>query len=492
MAKVAKEWPVNFCKFATAMRKKLFSGQAVRRLRERAGWTQAECAERLGISNAYLSQIETNQRPLTASVLVALHDAFGTDVTVFTSEDPERLASALREVLIDPVFGQPEISAPDIQRAAVDAPWLVRSLIDLHGAYRRLQDRLHTLDDTLGLDARLDGTDIRPVPFEQVRDFFQFIDNYVDSLDRAGEQLASQLSVAVSRRGGALADYLTTRHGVRVRYAPEDGAPMRQFDRVAKMVTLRANLDSSTHDFLLAHQIGLLEQTEAIDLVIDGAHFASEAACSICRIALLNYFAAAVLMPYRRFLAAARETRHDLERMGRLFGASIEQVAHRLSTLQRPGEEGIPVYFVKVDRAGNIVKRHSATRFQFARFGGACALWNVHEAFEQPDKILTQIAELPDGSRYLCLAKCVVKPRTFFGEPVRAFAIGLGTDIRHASEFVYSSGLDLKLAPVARIGVSCRICEREDCHQRAVPAIDRTIVVDPDVRRDIGYGLGRG
>lgn len=468
------------------MRKKLFAGQALRRLRERDRWTQTEFAERLGISTAYLSQIETNQRPLTAQVLLALRESFGIDVAVFTAEDPGRLNAALREALADPVFAATPASPTEIQAATSTAPWLARALLDLHGAYRRLHDRLNALDDSLGA-----GIDVRATPFEEVRDFFQFTDNYVDRIDRAAEALAERLGRPAGLAPGLMVDHLRVRHDVRIAHAEEDGAPVRAFDRAARVLTLRADLDPPTASFMMAWQIGMLEQAEAIDAVIAEARLSSPAAEDICRLALANYAAAALMLPYRRFLAAARETRHDLERLARLFGASLEQVGHRLSSLQRPDEKGVPVYFVKVDRAGNVVKRHSATRFHFARFGGACALWNVHEAFESPDRILTQVAELPDGSRYLSLARCVTKPRTHHGALQAHFAIGLGCELHHAHEFVYARDIDPKLVNVARIGVSCRICERPDCHQRAVPAVDRRIAVDLDRRGEQSYRMTR-
>jgi predicted transcriptional regulator len=180
--------------------------------------------------------------------------------------------------------------------------------------------------------------------------------------------------------------------------------------------------------------------------------------------------------------------RHDLERLKLRFQASLEQICHRLSNLQRPGQRGTPFYFVRVDMAGNITKRHSATRLQFARFGGACPLWNVHEAFARPDEILIQIAETPDGVRHLCIAVGVVKRGGAFDQPVRRYALGLGCEIQYARDLVYSDGLDLTARP-ARIGISCRICERGDCPQRAFPALDRDLQAPEDVREIVPYRL---
>ena len=206
------------------------------------------------------------------------------------------------------------------------------------------------------------------------------------------------------------------------------------------------------------------------------------------KIGLANYFAGAALMPYAAFQAKAHDCRHDLEILAGHFGASIEQVAHRLSTLQRPGAKGIPFFFVRVDQAGTITKRHSATRLQFARFGGACPLWNVHRAFETPGRFLRQLAETPDGVRYISLARDISKPAGRFGAPIRRFAIALGCEVRHAAALVYADGLDTgRDGAFEPIGISCRICERKTCHQRSVPPLERHLVVDPNSRGILPY-----
>jgi hypothetical protein len=148
----------------------------------------------------------------------------------------------------------------------------------------------------------------------------------------------------------------------------------------------------------------------------------------------------------------------------------------------------VPFYFVRVDMAGNITKRHSATRFHFARFGGACPLWNVHEAFAQPGKILVQLARMPDNVAYICVARSVTKRAGAYLKPSRQFAIGLGCEAAYASEVVYSAGLDISNADAAvPIGVSCRICERADCQQRAFPPIGSHLTVNEHHRSFVPY-----
>jgi predicted transcriptional regulator len=263
---------------------------------------------------------------------------------------------------------------------------------------------------------------------------------------------------------------------------------LRSYDPSQRNLTISSRASPASQRFQLLYQVAQQSQNDLIEATLDLARFQTREARDIAKIGLANYFAGAALMPYRAFLAAAQSTRHDLERLADQFGASIEQVAHRLSTLQRPGSKGIPFFFVRVDQAGTITKRHSATRLQFARFGGACPLWNVHRAFETPGHFLRQLAETPDGVRYLCLARDVSKPGGAFLAPVRRYAIGLGCEISHAASLVYSDGLDLK-GRFEPIGISCRICERPDCHQRSVPPLERRLTVNPDRRGVLPYSI---
>src|SRR5262249_37843525 len=245
---------------------------------------------------------------------------------------------------------------------------------------------------------------------------------------------------------------------------------IRQFDPKSKLLFLNPYLSAATRIFQIAFQIGQLEMEKEIAVSIKKAKLRSAEAKEICKIGLLNYFSGALILPYHAFLAAAKELRHDLELLSTRFGASLEQVAHRLSTLQRPGLKGVPIFFARIDRAGNITKRHSAAKLQFARFGAACPLWNVHQAFESPSRIIRQLAETPDGVRFLCIATELAKGHGGFGPPRPRFAIALGCEISYARDFVYADGLDLtNTAAFDPIGISCRICERANCPQRAVP-----------------------
>ncbi|WP_121631616.1 helix-turn-helix domain-containing protein [Tropicibacter alexandrii] len=456
---------------------KLYAGAKLRDIRTRLSLTQKDFATKLGISLPYLNQMENNNRPVSTTVVLSLAQEFGFDVTELGQGDAERLVSDMREALADPVFGEAAPQLADLRLTASNAPALARAFLALHRAYRQTHERLASLDEALGRE----GAQLQPSPWEEVRDFFHYCDNYIDAVDRAAEHYASILQADGDIRKAAVTR-LTAR-GITVRLSQT--APMRAFDTDKQELTLSSLLPVETQTFQLLVQVALLRQNQLLDATLDLARFQSEEARAIAKLGLANYFAGAAMMPYKAFLAAAQETRHDLELLAARFGASIEQVAHRLSTLQRPGAKGVPFFFVRVDQAGTITKRHSATRLQFARFGGACPLWNVHRAFETPGRFLRQLAETPDGVRYISLARDVSKTGGHFGAPVRRYAIALGCEVRHAAGLVYADDMDFtRAASFEPIGISCRICERTNCHQRSVPPLEKRLSITP-TRRDV-------
>ncbi|MBO9449308.1 DUF2083 domain-containing protein [Tropicibacter sp. R16_0] len=459
---------------------KLYAGAKLREIRTRLTLTQKDFAGKLGVSLPYLNQMENNNRPVSTTVVLALAQEFGLDVTELSTGDSERLVSDMREALADPIFADTMPPLADLRLTASNAPALARAFIELHKSYRQTHERLASLDEALGReDARIQAS-----PWEEVRDFFHYCDNYIDAVDHAAERFSAQASDAGDVRTAALGS-LSAR-GIQVKLT--DIEALRSFDANARVLHLSSRSSPQTQVFQMLLQVALVSQDKLLEATLDFARFHSEEARSIAKIGLANYFAGAALMPYGTFLAAARDCRHDLELLSARFGASIEQVAHRLSTLQRPGAKGIPFFFVRVDQAGTITKRHSATRLQFARFGGACPLWNVHRAFETPGHFLRQLAETPDGVRYISLARDVSKPGGSFGAPVRRYAIALGCEVRHADALVYADNMDVTNASAYEpIGISCRICERQHCHQRSVPPLERRLTINANERGTLPY-----
>ncbi len=473
------------------MARKVFIGPALRALRESNSLTQAAFAQRLGLSVSYLNQIENNQRPVTASVLLALGQTFGVDLALFAQDDSERLVADLRETMADPLFAEGSPSFQEIKRIAADAPQFARAFLRVYQAHKRLSERMSSGGST----ALVNGGEMPEsavLPYEEVRDYFHYTDNYVDELDRTAEDLSMHLNlIDEADKVQVLVRYLAQRHGVRVELGGQFADQiLGHYNAATKVMMLNASLDGPTRAFQLATRIARLEQEDAIGMAVLKGGFRSEAAQDICRVALANHYAAALVMPYRALHAYARESRHDIDRIAMRFGTSFEQVTQRLSSLQRPGLKGIPFFFMKVDHAGNVIKRHSATRFQFPRFGGTCPLWNTYDAFSTEGRTLVQVSEMPDGTRYLMMARAVTRFGSSWRGPLQRYALGFGCDSSYADGVVYADGLDVKHeASAVKVGLSCRICERDSCIRRAVPPINRDIRVPQHARAVVPFEL---
>jgi predicted transcriptional regulator/transcriptional regulator with XRE-family HTH domain len=473
--------------------KKMFMGVRLRRLREERGLNQVGLAQALGLSPSYLNQLEQNQRPLTVPVLLKINAVFGIDVQVFSEDDEARLTAGMREVLAD---ATPEhaVSLAEMREVAANMPAVARSLIALHQRYRATVEQMEALAGaaSAGGDARGSAPAPSPMSFEDVRDFFFAHRNYIGVLDEAAERVHGELQAGTDAAdtGQRLAERLRTRHGVTVvaSSAPVGADQHRHYDPQQRLLALSPSLGAGRRAFQLATQLALLEMDGPLRALVDEAQLAAPASRALLRIGLAHYFAGALLLPYQRFLDAAEALRYDIDRLGRLFGVGFETVCHRLSTLQRPQTRGVPFFFIRVDRAGNISKRQSATHFHFSKVGGTCPLWNVYEAFAQPGRILTQLARMPDGRSYLWVARSVSRAHGGYGSPGKTFAIALGCDLSHAHRLVYSKGLDLQDPEVPTpIGMGCKVCERADCPQRAFPFIGRPLDVNENEGRFAPY-----
>lgn len=461
---------------------KRFIGQNLRRIRLGKNMKQGDFAASLGISTSYLSQLETNQRHVTAPILMALAEKFSVNIAELSKNESDRLMADMIEVFADSSISADAPSRQEIELVSHNAPSVAHALINLH------RERRKTVE--VAMEKGYAATSIATTPYEEVRDFFHYQNNYVDELDRAAEHLNETLKTSDLYQ--SLTQYIKTAHGVRIAHTTDNTTHnIRKYDPETKVLLLNPVQPRSGQLFQIAHQIALLEHSGTIDRLVREATFSSTDASAVCRMSLANYFAGAIILPYTVFLDAAHKVRHDIDILSDQFGASLEQVAHRLSTLQRPGFVGTPFFFARVDQAGNITKRHSAAKLQFARFGSACPLWNVHRAFETPSRIIRQLAETPDGERYLCLAIAITKRSGGFKDPVARYALALGCDIRHGGSIVYADDLPTSDARAFEpIGVSCRLCERENCHQRSIPPVNRQMLVDPNQRGVVPYVLG--
>ena len=463
--------------------RRLYVGPSLRRLRRERGLTQADMAADLEVSASYIALLERNHRPLTAELLVRLAKTYRIDMTLLAgdggSDDRARLEAALK----DPIFADIDLPALETGDVATNFPGISEAFLRLYTAYQ--EDQLALADrgaeDLAGSGRGQDTAD----PVAESRRFLAARRNCFPLLDDAAERL-----VQVVGAEGGLVGRLKAHHGLGVRRVPSRVmvGSTRRLDWHRREVLLDDELDNASQNFQLALQLAYLELGEEIGAALGSGHFASESGERLTRRALAGYAAAAMLMPYTAFARAVEARRYDVEGLARQFGASFEQTAHRMTTLQKPGQERVPFFFIRVDEAGNVSKRLDGAGFPFARHGGGCPLWNLHQAFRTPRQIVTQWLQLPDGQRFFSIARTVTAGGGGYGRPRVDRAIALGCAAEHADRLVYTQGQGAQnhgvVGPESAtpIGVTCRLCHRAECAARSAPPIGRPILPD-DIRR---------
>ncbi len=458
---------------------KTFVGSRVRQLRNERGFSQAALAQMLEISPSYLNQIEHDVRPLTVAVLLRITELFGVDATFFSSQDDTRLVAELREVTMDRDLDI-DVDPTEVAEMVSAHPGLARAVVNLHRRYRITTAQLAAATEERFSDGS--GSGSITMPHEEVRDYFYQRQNYLHELDTAAEDLTVKMRLHHGDLARELTRRLTEVHGVHINRRIDLGdTVLHRFDPQTKTLEFSNHLSLGQQVFKMAAELAYLEFGDLIDSLVEEGKFTSDESRTLARLGLANYFAAAAVLPYRQFHDVAENFRYDVERLSSFYSISYETIAHRLSTLQRPSMRGVPFSFVRVDRAGNMSKRQSATGFHFSSSGGTCPLWNVYETFANPGKILVQIAQMPDGRNYMWVARTVERRAARYGQPGKTFAIGLGCELRHAHRLVYSEGLDVSGEPgtvATPIGAGCRVCERDNCPQRAFPALGRALDLD--------------
>ncbi|WP_437278440.1 short-chain fatty acyl-CoA regulator family protein [Sorangium sp. So ce375] len=463
-------------------------GAKVRALRRREHMTQVDLAERLGVSASYLNLIENNRRPLTAPLLIRLAQIFQLDLQNFASEEDVRLTADLHEVFGDPIFESHGLTNADLRELVAASPNVARAVLTLYRTYATTRESLDTLGERLAGDGFV-AVDNSRLPSEEVSDLIQRRMNHFSELEEGAEALWRDAELDADDVYRGLVRYLHATRGIEVRIVrvADERQAMRRFDPDKRVLSISEVLPPRSRRFQLAHQLGLLTQSAAIDRILRDENLTTPESRALARVALANYFAAAILMPYQPFLDAARAERYDIELLAHRFGTSFEQVCHRLTTLRRPGSEGVPMHMVRIDIAGNISKRFSGSGIRFARFSGACPRWNVHAALMTPGMIRIQLSQMPDGAVYFCIARTVRSDRGGYHVPHTVQSIGMGCDVRYARELVYADGIDLdNIGAAVPVGVTCRTCERLDCAQRALPALQHPLRLDEN-RRGVSF-----
>jgi len=452
---------------------KTFIGPRLRRLRQEQGKTQAEMGRALGISTSYVNLLENNERSVSVPVLLKLFAVFGVDWRDIAEDEASNLLPDLRTAIQDPLFEPERPDLAELRAALVHAPGLAGAFLRLHKAYQAATEQIISVAGAGAGTTEGEPALLATSAESAVHAFFRRNRNHFRALESAAADFWEDRTIPTDEIYTRVKSRLKERLDLTVRLVPVKDLPntLRAYDESRREVLLSEALDHPNRVFQLVHVAALLEHSPLLDSLLDGSGITEPWGLSRCRVELANYFAAAVLMPYGPFLEEARASKYDFDHLATRFGVSFEQACHRATTLQREGAQGVPFFFLRIDKAGNVTKRFNSTGFPLAEHGGACPRLDVHTSFRTSGRIVAQFVEMPDASRFFVFSRTVDRPRfTRHAQDVR-LAVAMGCAMEHLGEIGYAENFSLTPTNVVPIGINCRICPRQNCDQRAHQAL---------------------
>ena len=228
-------------------------------------------------------------------------------------------------------------------------------------------------------------------PARELDDLIFENDNYFAGLEAVAANLRREIEAFGPFGEAALVEALARRFAVTVGRSGERqrdafGFPGQyRYDAETRTMWFEGSAIAATRQFQLARLYAELAAGDAIAREIDTPLLTGEAARRLAFRALGSYLAAAVVLPYERFLADAEVLHYDIEALRQTYMASFEQVAHRLATLRRPDARGIAFGFLRSDPSGRLTKHFPLPGLLLPTSGHACPLWVIYEAFRQPE-----------------------------------------------------------------------------------------------------------
>ncbi|MBA1338717.1 MAG: hypothetical protein FD546_000143 [Pelagibacterales bacterium] len=458
-------------------------GHRIKGKRKKLGITQAELSKRLSISPSYLNLMESGKRNIDLDFLLKISNELNVDVSDISKKTDTNLYQNLMDLLGDNLFENLDITNFDVKELINTNPSIAKALVKLGDNYKKKnQDIVNKVENISGkfIDSRKNS-----FPGEVVSDFIQENENYFPELEDFATGVFHKIQNNNRTGYSSICEYLTINHSIKVKdVVPDENKPFtKKFYPDTKIFILSDYLSLETKKLFAAAQVAQLEANEIINDYLNSFSFPTEESKKLSKVALLNYTGAAIIMPYKPFYEECIKQRYDVELLQNTFATSFEQVAHRITCLQNPKIKGIPFHMLRADVAGNISKRFSLSGIEIPRYGGACPRWNIYAAFTMPGKINAAISKMPNGKKYICIARTVEKGVGKHGMFKSLLSIGLGCEAKYANDFVYADSLNLNDKKTETpIGVNCRTCDRMDCQQRAFPPLHKKFDIDLNKR----------
>lgn len=427
------------------MPRHMLTGSRIRERRLVHGLRQADLARQVGISASYLNLIEHNRRRIGGKLLVSIAQTLEVEPSMLTEGAEETLLSALREVGSEGAAPVAELDRTE--EFASRFPGWAEVLASSHKRIGALERTIEVLSDRLTHDPQLaaslhemlstaaairstagilaENDDLEP----------EWLDRFHQNLNQDAQRLADSSRSLVS--------FLDEENTV----ADKQGMPQDEVDR-----------------FLMDHSFhfpALEQETETPQsLVSQAEQLKSQAAKEIAVRVLEQYVSDLRRLPLVPLVKALAQNGTDPGALAQKFDVRLEQVMYRLAMMSEE-DLGSEVGCVICDASGAALLRRPIGSFSIPQYGAACPLWPLYQALSQPHIPLRRVIQQQGrgAQRFVCYA---------YGW--HSGPAGFGTDpMVKAAMLIFPQTDEIENA--IPVGVSCRVCTRDDCDARREPTI---------------------
>ena len=458
-------------------------GQQIRKARQSAKLSQKDAAKLASISPSYFNMIENGQRQVAGHLLQTISGVLGVEPAQLLGQREAQIASSIGQTIgnlkTQGWDGPLDEAATSIQSLCALYPeWaqIVEFLDRRYTALNRMGsrvDRQNTIESQLGETGHQilqhlttmssaagilgDGQRLPDDARARFGDIVQRETRALESLsreffDRLAKLGHSEDLVDVSRE----MDNLLHLHDA---YFPDLEVLSEEAAQAFKRYSSRQTVD--VNDTVSWIRRNLHSELDAV--VRDYQKVMSP----VLQTAIIHYFeqylASCLLMPYDAFFKAADASQYDIDALSEHFKASYEQVCHRLMTLKKPQNVGIPFAFMKVDAAGNVVKAYSLGDFYIPTQGALCPRWPIYMASAYQGRTFANRLLHDQGKDFLCVSRAIGTKQTSFGRPTAPKALMLVCPWEYADQTVYH---DTASSTVITAGTSCSMCRVPNCPDR--------------------------
>lgn len=428
------------------MRATTLTGSRIRERRTILGIKQADLARRAGVSPSYLNLIEHNRRKIAGKLLNDIADALDVEPAILSQGAEAALVAGLREAA---GVQESDAELDRIEEFAGRFPGWAKLISETSARIAEYETTVQALSDRLTHDPHLAAS------LHEMLTMVTAIRSTASILAEPGDispewqarfhRNINEDSARLAETSQALVAYLDTLDDASSQAtSPQDEADGVLAEHAFHFPSIEAGEEGPDE---IGERLG---------------NTLSASARTIFETVLARYAEDAAQLPLEDLEAGVAEFGIDPVALSHHFREAPDRILRRLATLPAKGTRpsmGLAV----CDRSGAMIFRKPLDAFPLPRHGAACTLLPLYAALHRPGVMVSELLEQPGQTAPEFVSY--------------AFAAQTGPAPLNRVPLYQSHMLIVPVTaerpplPLARIGVSCRICPRGGCPGRREPSL---------------------